>query len=123
MLPLTYRTSTTNKIKKLKILLPTMFPIATLKFFILNKDTEELSSGREVAIPRNRAPARPAPRFNYIAILSVTFVIMTLDTIRQILAKTNLNAICFAVRLLSIATSLSFSAELSSEDIYLMLRI
>ena len=44
-----------NIIKKLNKLLPTTFPTATLKLPILTRETHDVSSGRDVAIPNNKA--------------------------------------------------------------------
>ena len=68
-----------NIIKKLNKLLPTTFPTATLKLPILTRETHDVSSGRDVAIPNNKAPAKLAPKLSLAAIISVTYVINILD--------------------------------------------
>ncbi len=48
--------------KKLNTLLPMMLPNAMSKFRMRKSDMVEVTSGSEVATPRNNAPASPDPR-------------------------------------------------------------
>ena len=61
-----------------------MFPKAILKFFILNKDIVDATSGSDVAIPKNIAHARPFPKLSLFEISSVIYVIIILKIINKI---------------------------------------
>ena len=47
---------------KLKRLLPVIFPIEALKFLSRTRFIDEVSSGKDVAIPKNTAPATVLPK-------------------------------------------------------------
>ena len=103
-------TSLINIIKKLNKLLPTTFPTATLKLPILTRETHDVSSGRDVAIPNNKAPAKLAPKLSLAAIISVTYVINILENTNPKLTKINLTIICFNESDVVIAASSSPSS-------------
>ena len=92
-----------------------------MKLPILTRETHDVSSGRDVAIPNNKAPAKLAPKLSLAAIISVTYVINILENTNPKLTKINLTIICFNESDVVIAASSSpSSAEpLSSPDIVL----
>ena len=100
-------------------MLPTIFPTDTLKLPILTRETHDVSSGSEVAIPNNKAPAKLAPKLSLAAIISVTYVINILDITNPMLTKINLIIICFNESdVVTAVSSLNSSAvPLSSLDI------
>ena len=97
--PFEYKISDINNIKKLNILLPIIFPTVALKFPIFIKAIEEESSGKDVAMPKNNAPAKVDPILSFVAMISVVYVIKTLANIRLIAIIINLVIICFIVNL------------------------
>ena len=99
-------------IVKLNKLLPITLPKDALKLLSLTKLTDDVSSGKDVATPKNIAPPTVVPRPSCEFSLSVTWVKLILNITNKTDHNINLIIICFTVKS-SVSSSSLFSLELS----------